>query len=132
MQHRDIVKNAMHLDLVLVAAAKGFPGILDQDCVPTWHQVLWLGREVDCMPGLANKDMMDTIFNRMELGVAPTSEFHPKFLCWSSPHIAHLPVGKAKSFSGGDPTSLSSAGPGAPTRMPLSALPSAVSSHQSP
>ena len=37
---------------------------------------------------------------------------------------------KAKSFTGGDPTSSRSARPGPPTQMPLSALPLVVSPHQ--
>ena len=68
--HRHIVKNATHP--VPVPAVKGFTGTLDQDLVPTWHQVLWLGRGVEGTVGLANKDMMDAIFNPMEPGVAHT------------------------------------------------------------
>ena len=94
--HRHIVKNATHLDPLPVPAVKGFTGTLDQDLVPTWHQVLWLGRGVEGTVGLANKDMMDAIFNPMESGVAYTCALHPAFLLRSSPHLAHLPVGDSQ------------------------------------
>ena len=68
----------------------------DPNMVPTWHQVLWLGRGVEATVGLANKDMTDTIFNPEEAGVAPSCEFHPAFLSRSSPHIAQLPVGEGQ------------------------------------
>ena len=97
-QHRHIVKNASHLDHVLVPAVKGFIGIVDQNIVPTWHQVLWLGRGVEAIVGRANKEMMDAIFNPEEPGVAPTCEFQPVFLSRRTPPIAHPTVRKAKSF----------------------------------
>ena len=92
--HHHIVKNSTHLDLVLVPAVKGFMGTLDQECVPTWHQVLWPGRGVEATAGLANTDMMDAIFDVMGPGGTPSCEFHCAFLSWSSPHIAHLPIWK--------------------------------------
>ena len=93
-QHRHIVKNATHCDYVPVSAVKGFMGTVDQNMVPTWHQVLWLGRGVEAIVGLGTKLDMDTMSNPEEPGVVPTCEFHPVFLSRSSPHIAHLPVGE--------------------------------------
>ena len=68
-------------------------GSVDQHMVLIWHQMLWLGREMEATIGLANKDLTDTIFNPVVPGVAPTCECHPVFLSRSSPHIAHLTVG---------------------------------------
>ena len=75
-------------------AMKGFTGTIEQDFVQTWHQVLWLGRGVGATVGLANKDMMDTIFTPTEPGVVPTYEFHRAFLSRCNPHVTHLPVGE--------------------------------------
>ena len=100
--HWHIVKNATHLDPMLVPSAKGFMGTLIKTWCQlgtkswTWHQVLWLRRGVEGTVGLANKDMMDAIFNPMEPGVAHTYEFHLAFLSRSSPHIAHLPIGEGQ------------------------------------
>ena len=71
-------------------------GTVDQDMVPTWHQVLWLRKGVEATVGLANKDMMDTIVNPEEPSVTLTCEFHPVFFSRSSPHIAHLLVGEGR------------------------------------
>ena len=79
-----MVKNASHLDVVQVPAVKGFTGTLDQEFLPTWHQVLVLRRGVEATVALANKDMMDTICHPIELGVAPTWCFHPAFPSRSS------------------------------------------------
>ena len=79
-----------------VPAIKGFTGTLDQDLVPTWHHVLWLGRGVKGTVGLANKDMLDAIFNPMESGVPQNCVFQPAFLSRNNPHIAHLPGGKGQ------------------------------------
>ena len=129
-RRRHIAKNATHLDLVLVPAVKGFTGSLDQDLAPTCHQVLWLGRGVEATVGLANKDMVDTIIIPMEPGAAHTCQFHPVFPSPAATTSPTSPSEKAESFFRGDRTISRSARRGPPTQAPLSALPSAVTSHQ--
>ena len=95
--HQHIPKNAPHLDLVPVPVVKGFAGTLDQDLVPTWHQVLWLGSGMEGMVGRANKLMTDAIFDPLQTGVAHTCD-HPAFLSRSSPCIARLRVGEGQEI----------------------------------
>ena len=94
-QHRHLVNNVTHLNLV-PPRVTAFTCTGHQYMVPTWHQLMWLGRGVEAAVMVAKKDMANTIFNPEEPGAGSTYKFDPVFLSRSNPHIAHLLVGEGQ------------------------------------
>ena len=128
-QHRHIVKNATHLDRVLVPGVKTFMGALDQHTVPTSLLVLWLGRGIARTVGLDNKDMVGTIFDPEEPGRFHLRNLVAVPLLEQSTHCRPPRLGRGSVF-GTDPLSWKAARPAPPKRWQLSASALAVFSHR--
>ena len=118
-QHQHIVQNATMCATMCYCGGKGIHGYCRSTHGANLAPMLWLVRGVEARIGLANKDMVHTIFNLEELAAGSTCAIRPAFLSRSSPHI-NSQLGKGKSFPVGDPTSFRPARPAPPHPPPPS------------